>query len=50
LLHQRLTELKDRLRFLLFAVHPDRNPGHVEQATETTQWLLTVKENIHQWH
>jgi DNA-directed RNA polymerase subunit RPC12/RpoP len=44
--NQRLKEqvlaLEEHLRFLIFAAHPDRNPGKEDQAKKATQFLLEL--------
>lgn len=42
-LQKRLSELREHINFLVFACHPDRNPGHQDQATRATAWLLDFK-------
>jgi hypothetical protein len=45
-LRQRLEELKEHLRFLIFASHPDRNPGKENEAHEAMITLLNLRDEM----
>lgn len=41
-----IEELEENLRFLIFAAHPDRNPGKEDQAHRATRFLLDMRSRL----
>jgi hypothetical protein len=47
--YQKVREfLTDNIRFLIFATHPDRNPGQQEKALRVVQFLTEFRSGLRQ--